>query len=409
MTGNTAKDPTHRVHQTTAAGVGPRPSYLGHPHRQQVSSPSHPSRPQASVIGTHQVAAEASLHPGLYPFQNQDQRVASLSTGDYSHSVPPGYDQLVDISLQLSNLSTQSLNIVLRGENLDLTDATPALNSGSKIPRHPVIGQLKINSQQSGTSTLLGPNRLVKNVWRSGLTNHPSVSPVHTTHKFDIGMKTQNLPKRLDMELSLFASPEGGRRMNSEGTRGVLPEYDLPLFPSQGQHSPGQSGKHENYPPAQTKPAALPSNMDPLRPVGPKQGSSARSQSEQNLEGSGSTERKNADALNSKVLNVRVKPPSRFISSANPLRQKASVQPLKSRPTVSSSQEHMADQGPSSTHLSPNQQTHLHNPVHSPPNHSVAGTGDGGSLGSALALRNPLQAAGKIGTALFSSQHHNSC
>lgn len=400
MTGNTVKDPANGVHQTTAAGFGPRPSYRRYLHRQEVSSPNHSSRPQAFAFGTHQVGSEALFHPGLY--SSQDTSVASLSTSDYSHSVPPGYDQLVDISLQLSNLSTQSWNIAFRGENLDLTDATQASNPASKVHRHPVIEQLEIDSEQSKMSTRLGPNGLVKNVWHAGLGNQPSVSLVHKPHqgrqgqRFDIGMKTQNLQKRPGMELSLFGSPEGGSRLNSEGTRAVLP-----LFPSQGQHSSGQCGKQERDSPAQNKPAALHSKMDPLRPVGIEQWSSARSQSEENLERSGSPELRNTDALNSKVHNVRVKPPSRFVSSANPLRQKPSIQPLKSGPTVSSSQEHVADQDPSSTHLSPNQQTHLHNPVHPPPNYLVAVRGDGGFLGSAFARGYPVQAAGKIGTALF--------
>lgn len=396
VTGNTVKDPANGVHQTTAAGFGPRPSYLRYLHRQEVSSPNHSSR-QASAFGTHQVGSEASFHPGLYSFQSQDTSVASLSTSDYSHSVPPGYDQLVDISLQLSNLSTQSCNIVFRGENLDLTDATQASNPASKVHRHPVIEQLETDSEQSKMSTRLGPNGLVKNIWHAGLGNQPSVSLVHKPHqgrqgqRFDIGMKTQNLQKRLGMELSLFGSPEGGSRLNSEVTRGVLP-----LFPSQGQHSSGQCGKQERDPPAQNKPEALHSKMDPLRPVGIEQWSSARSQSEENLERSGSPELRNTDALNSKVHNVRVKPPSRFVSSANLLRQKPSIQPLKSGPTVSSSQEHVADQGPSSTHLSPNQRKQLHNPIHPTPNYLVAVRGDGGSLGSAFA-----RAAGKIGTALL--------
>lgn len=406
VAGNTGVDLTHRVHQTPAAGV----SYLGDLHRQEMSSPNYPSRLQASVAETHQAASEASLHPGLYSFQNQDRRVASLSSSDYSHSVPPGYDQLVDISLQLSNLSTQSLNIVFRGENLDLTDATPALNSGSKVPRHPGIGQLESDSGQSKMST----NGLVTNVWHSGPSNHPSVSPGHKPHqgtqarKCDVGVKTQNLQKRLDWKLSLFGSPEDGSHTNGDGTRGVLPGYEPPLFPSQPHHGPGQSSKHEDFPFAQIKFATLQSEMDPLRPVSPQQGSPARSQSEDNLERSGSTEQRNADAISSKVHTVRVKPPSRFFS-ANPLRQKPSVRPLKSGPRVPSSQEHRADQGPSSTHLSPNQQTPPPKTGHSPTNHRVAGTGQGGSLGSAFALINSVQAAGKIGTASFKSQRHNSC
>lgn len=399
VTGSTVKDPT------TAAGVRPRPGYLGDTHRQEVSFPNHPSRPQASVIGTHQVASEASLHPGLYSFQNRDQRIASLFTSDYSHRVPPGYDRQLEADIHKFNLSTQSFNVVFRGENLDPTHATSALNSGSKVPRHPVIGQLEIDSGQSEMPTLFGPNRLVENIWHSTLSNQPSVSPVLKTHqdtaglKFDIGKKTQNLQKRLDM-LNLFGSRKGGSRMNNKGTRGVLPKYDPPLFSSQARYSPFQSGKHENYSPAQTKPAALQRKMDPLRPVGPKRGSSARSQSEQNLEKSGSTEWSHTDGLNSKVHNVRVKPPSRFVSSASPLRQKPSVLPLKLGPTASSSQKRVADQGPSSTRLPQYQPTHLQNPVHSPPNRPMAGTADSGS---AFALRNPLQAAGKIGMGLFQS------
>lgn len=396
VTGNTVKDPTHGVHLTAAAGLRPQPGYLGDLHR-HVSSPNYPSHPQASGIGAQRVASEASPHPGLYSFQNQDQRGASLSTGGYSHGVLPGYDQVVDISLQLSNLSTQSLSILVRGENLDQTDARPAFNSGSKVPRHPVIGQLEMNSGQSEMSTLVGPNRLVKNIWNSGLSNQPSVRPVHKMHqdvqgrKLDIGMKT--------MELSPCGSPEGGSRRNGEGTRGGLAGYDPPLFPWLAQPSRGWPGKHEKCPAAQAEPAALPSTMDPLQPANPEQGSSARTQSEQNLERARSTEERNADASVSKVHNVRVKPPSRLASSATPLRQKPSVWPLNSR--LTSSQERAADQGPSSTHLSPNQQTPLPKPAHSSSNHPVAGSGHGGSLGSALALRNPAQAAGKTGTPSF--------
>lgn len=400
MTGNTAKDPTHRVHQS-AAGVWP----LGDLHRQGASSPIHPSHPQASVIGTNQAASESSLNPGLYAFQNQDQHVASLSTGDYSHSVPSGYNQLVDFSLQLSNLSTQSLNNVFRGENLDLTDATPAFKSGSKVPRHSVIGQFEIDSGQLEMSTLLDLSKS-KNVWPSGLTNHPSVSPDHKIHQdtpgleFDVCMKAQNLKKRLDLAFSLFGSPEDGSRLNSKGTRGGLPEYGPPLFPSQAKQSPGKLGEDENYPPAQNIPVTLQSKLDALRPVSPKQGFSARRQSEQNLESLGSAEWRNTGTLNSKVHNVRVKPQSKFISSAYPLSWKPSVQPLKLKPTVSTSQEQMVDQSPLSTHLYPNQQTHLHNLINPPPNHPVAGPGYDRSLGSAFALRSPVQAAGKTGKAL---------
>lgn len=373
--GNAVNSHSHRVHQTTASGgVGHQSSHRRDPDRQKASHPStnYLPHPEASGIGTHQVA----------------------SARDHSHSIPHGYDRLVDISLQLSNLSSQSLNFVVRGENLDLTDATLAIDSGSsKVPRHPVIGQLKIDSGQSEESRLLGPNRRVNNICRSDLNNPSSFSPGHKPHQdpqgpqSDLGMKTQNLKKRLDMEFSLFGSPDGGNHLNSEGTRGL-----------KGQ-------------------------LDPLRFASPEQASSAGSQSEQSLERPGSTEWRKTGALHSKVHNVRVKPPSRFVSSVNTLRKKPLVQPLNSAPTVLSSQEHMADgvwEGKqvqtidldqTSIPVSPNQQMPLHKPVHSPSSqnlfYQVAGTKYDGWTGYDAALKN-VQAAGRVGTALFYILHCNS-
>ncbi|XP_011610134.2 uncharacterized protein isoform X1 [Takifugu rubripes] len=388
---NTVNFPSHRVHQTTASGgVGHQSSHRGDPDRQKASQPStnYLRHPEASGIETHQVASEASS--GLYNFHNREQQAAGLSARDHSHSIPPGYDHRVDISLQLSNLSTQNLNFVVRGENMDLTDATLAIDSGSsKVPSHPVIGQLKIDSGQSEASRLLGPTRQVKNIWHSGPNNPSSVSPGHKQHqdpqglKLDLGMKTQNLQKRLDMEFSLFGSPDDGNHLNSEGTRGLQHQY-MPLhFPAQAQHSPGQSGKRETYPSGKPQPTTLQGKLDPLRFASREQVSSARSQSEQSLERPGSTEWRKTNALYSKVHNVRVKPPSRFVSSVNTLRQKPMVQPLNSASTVLSSQEHVAngvwegkqvqttDLDQTSTTVSPNQQMPLHNPVHSPSSQSL--------------------------------------
>lgn len=390
--GNTVNSPSHSVHQTTASGgVGHQSSHRRDQDRQMASqsSTNYLSHPEASGIGSHQVTSEGSA--GLHTFYNREQEVAGLSARDYSHSIPSGYDRLVDISLQLSNLSTQSLNFVVRGEKLDLTDATLAIDSGSsKVPSHPVIGQLKIDSGQSEESRLLGPNRQVKNIWHSGLNNPSSASLGHKPHhdpqglKLDLGMKKQNLQKRLDMEFSLFGSPDGNH-LNSEGTRGLQHQY-MPLhFPVQAQHSPGQSGKSETYPSVKPRPTTQ-GKLD-LRFGSPEQVSSARSQSEQSLERPGSTEWRKTDALHSKVHNVRVKPPSRFVSSVNTLRQKPIVQPLNSASTVLNSQEHMVDgvwEGKqvqtldqTSTAVSPNQQILRHNLVHSPSQnlfYQVAGT-----------------------------------
>lgn len=415
--GNTVNSPSHRVHQTTASGgVGHQSSHRRDPDRQKASqsSTNYLPHPEASGIGTHKVASEASA--GLYTFHNREQEVAGLSAHDPSHSIPPGYDRLVDISLQLSNLSTQSLNFVVRGENLDLSDATLAIDSGSsKVPSHPIIGQLKIDSGQSEESRLLGPNRQVKNIWHSGLNNPSSVSLGQKPHQdpqgleIDIGMKMPNVQKRLDMEFSLFGSPDGGNHLNSEGTGGLQHQY-MPLrFPVQAQYSPGQSGKRETYPSGKPQPTTLKSKLDPLRFASPEQVSSARSQSEQSQEKPGSTEWRKTDALHSKVHNVRVKPPSRFVSSINTLRQKPMVQPLNSASTVLSSQKHMVDgvwEGKqvqtidldqTSTNVSPNQQMPLHNLLHSPSQnlfYQVAGTKYDSVLKN-------IQAAGRVGTALF--------
>lgn len=414
--GNTVNSPSRRVHQTTASGgVRHQSSYRGDPDRQKVSQPStnYLPLPEASGIGTHQGASKASS--GLYTFHNREQ-VAGLSAHDHSNNIPPGYDRLVDISLQLSNLSTQSLNFVVRGENLDLTDATLAIDSGSsKVPSHPVIGQLKIDSGQSEESRLLVPNRQVKNICNSGLNNPSSVSLGHKPHqnpqglKLDLGMKTQNLQKGLDMEFSLFGSPDGENHLNSEATRGLQHQY-MPLhFPAQAQHSPGQSGKRGTYPSGQPQPTTLKGKSDPLRFASPEQVSSA-SQSEQSLERPGSTEWRKTDALHSKVHNVRVKPASRFVSSVNTLRQKPMVQPLNSASTVLSSQEHMTDgvwEGKqvqttdldqTSTPVSPNQQMPLHKPVHSPSSQNLFYHVAGTKYDSAL---KNVKATGRVGRALF--------
>lgn len=427
--GNTVNSPSHRVHQTTASGgVGHHFIHRGDPDRQKASQPStnYLPHPGASGIGSHQVASEASS--GHYTFHNREQQVDGPSARDHSNSIPLGYDHLVDISLQLSNLSTQSLNFVVRGENLDLTDATLAIDSSSsKVPSHPVIGQLKVDSGQS-ESRFIGPNRQVKNIWDSGLNNPSSVSLGHKPHqdpqglKLDLGMKTQNLQKRFDMEFSLFGSPDGGNHLNSEGTGGLQHQY-MPLhFPAQAQHSPGQSGKRETYPSGKAQPTTLQGKLDPLRFASPEQVSSAKSQSEQSLERPGSTEWRKTDALHSKVHNVRVKPASRFVSFVNTLRQKPMVRPLNTASTVLSNQEQMAgvwagkqvqttDLDQTSTPVSPNQQMPLHNPVHTPssqkPFYQMAGTKYDGWMVYDAALKN-VQAAGRVGTALFYIRHSNS-
>lgn len=357
-TGNTVKNPAQRLHQGSAAGGGG--PLLRDPYRLQGS------RPEAPETGTHQVS---SAHPGVSSSQNQDQRGGGLPTGNRHHGLP-GYDRVVDISLQLSNLSTHSLKLVVPGENLDPTDAPPALNSGSvKVPRHPVIAQLK------EVFSLPGPDRLAQNVWQPGPRHPPTVGescdppPDPQAVNPDLGMKAQ----RRYVDLVTSGSADGGPQSQHW--------YDPP-FPPRAPYSPGPTGHPDPDPPTETKPAAPQSQVDPLRPVIPDLVSPGWSQSEQNL-----------DPPGSKVQSVRVKPASRF-AAAHPLRQKPFVRPLNSGPTVSSSQDHEADPDLSSSTHRTQDQRHLHSTVLLPNPDLFPGP----QLRSASAQRNPVQAAGRAGT-----------
>lgn len=344
MTGDT---PAQRVHQSsTAGGGGPPP--LRDLYRLQGSPPEAPDP------GTHQVS---SAHPGFSSSQTQDQLGPGL----------PGYDQVVDNSVQLPNLS---FHAVVPGETLDPTDPPPALNPGSvKVPRHPVISPFKVGL------SLPGPERPVPNVWQPGLHLPPpageSCNPPPDPQALNPDLQ------RPDEDLRVSGSADGGPQAQQW--------YDPP-FPPPPPYSPGQT--RDPDPPTETTPAAPQSHVDPLRPGGPDLRSPGWGQ--------------NLDPPGSKVQSVRVKPASRF-SAAHPLRQRPFIWPLDSGPRESSNLDphrpregtpvHTADPDQSSpTHLTQDQQTHLHSTVLQPEQDlfpPAAGAGPGPRL---------VQAAGRVGT-----------
>lgn len=288
----------------------------------------------------------------VFVFQTQDQHAFGSSTGDHLRKVPPGYDQLVDISLQLSNLSTQSLNFVVRGENPELTEEAPRLVSqpSRRIPNYPVVG-MKIDSGRSGqTVTLQGPNSLGKNIRHPGLmSSHPPLGPLHMPNqdlqglKVDLGMQALNLQNGVNMELSLHGSPSGGIEMaKKEAKPGHQPQsQSVPSrFPPVAQYSPGLSNKDKIYLPVvqHITPKNRSHSIEPIF--------SATGQVIGNLGRPGSVERRNIEKGHSKVQNIRVKPPSKFVSSAHHLNPKPFVQPMKSQYTTvpSAGTSHMTPQ-----------------------------------------------------------------
>lgn len=486
--GNAVNTPTNQAHQTPAAvGVRPQPK-PGPSHLIAVSSghklpqssqnlETFPnlnlSPPEGPAIGTHQAPLQASPHPGHHTSQTQDQHVFGSPAGDHLPNIPPRYDQLLDISLQLSNLSRPSFNFVVRGENLELTDANPALGSGSSstIPDSPVVGRLQIDSGSFGqTPTLQGPDSLGDNVWHSGLTrNQPTLSPLIKPNqdlqslKVDLGMQALTQQNGVNMEFSLYGSSGGMQMAKTEEKPRYQPQsqYDPsqtsqlhPVLQSQAQYSPDQTSRDETYVPANIKNIASKNTVsnlpvDTQRSVSTEPVSSATSHIDQNLERLGSIERRNTETVHSRVQNIRVKPPSKFVSSGHQLNQKPFVRQANSQlfnpsqyatgPTADGNrwtpqqlQEHRGsnirqelvpekrrvstlkqEQGVHSVRVksdrtaairlsdvSPNHQIHQQKLDHPSPNQqklvqSVAETGNGGGQESASTLRNVLQPAGR--------------
>lgn len=269
---------------------------------------------------------------------NQDQRVIGTPAGQRVSNIPPRYDQRLDYSLQLANLSVPRLNFVVKGENLGLSDISPALSFGSssQIPDSAVLRQL--NSRHlARTSTFKGPDRLSDNVWHSGVTtNQPPQGPLIMASKdlqrlnVDLGMQALTQQHAVNVDFNLYESSGRNQIGKTEESSGYRPQglYDpsqlYTVFPSQDQHGPDQASRDDTY--------TRPSNtvVSDFSVDKPRSGTDPVS-SNQNLKRPGSIGRRNTEMVQSRVQNIHVKPPSKFISSGHNCNNKVSLQQANSQ------------------------------------------------------------------------------
>lgn len=398
--------------------------------------------------------------------QTQDQQVSGSPTDDPS----PNFSPTLDISLQVSNLSTPSLNFVVTGENLGLTAANTALGSGSssKIPDSPVVGQFQIDSGSSGeTLPIQGPNSLGDNVWHSGLTWNQLtpgslLQPSRDLQslKVDLGMQALTQQNEVKMDFNLYSSGMGNDVTEETPRYRSQNQYDPaqtsllhPVLQPRAQYSSGLPRRDEIYVPAMIKRITSQNTHSNLSvgiqgSVSPDPVLYASSQVNQNLERPGSIERRNTETVHSRVQNIRVKPPSKLgqTSSGHLLNQKPFVQhtngthwspqQVPERGGSNMRQEHVPErrgvsilnqeQGIHSVEvqseqtaairlnvLSPNQQIHKQKPVHPSLNkqklvQSVAETGNGGRRVSDSTQRNVPQPAGRDKKRLSIRYHNDS-
>lgn len=277
----------------------------------------------------HNILVQASSHPGHYMSQSEDQPGFMAPTGDHLANVPPTYDQILDISLQLSNLSTPNFNFVVRGEKLGLTGSNPVLGSGSsgRTPDSSLSGHLQIGSGSFGeTLTLQGAHSL-----GDKQSLGPALGPNQNLQSPDI-----HTLRGVSVDLS---------RSSSELQKAKT--EDAPGFQAQTQLDQKSHLHSVLQPQAQSRPdrtsgeeANTPFNIfynAPKNPVSNSQGSvstkpvsSATSQTAQNLDRLGSVERRTTEMVRARVQNVRVRPPSKFVSSGSHLNQKPYVQQTES-------------------------------------------------------------------------------
>lgn len=248
--------------------------------------------------------------------------------GDLLSNVPPRYDQILDISLQLSNLSTPSFNFVVRGEKLGLPGANQAL--GSTTPDSSLSGHLQTGSGSFGkTPSLQGPHRL-----GDKQTLDSALEPNQNLQSLDL----HELPQQNGVNVDLS-------RISSEMQKAEA--EDAPGFQAQSRFDQSSQLHSVLQPQAQSRPdwtsrkeTNTPFNVlynAPGHMVTTSQGSvstekvsSETSQAAQNLDRLGSVERRTTETVRSRVQNIRVRPPSKFVSSGNDLNQKPFVQRAKS-------------------------------------------------------------------------------
>lgn len=268
---------------------------------------------------------------------NQDQLVVGTPARQRVSNFPPRSDQLLDHSLQQANLNVPNFNFVVKGENLGLSDDSPALSFGSssQIPDSAVLGQL--NSRHlAQSSTFKSPDRLSDNVWHSGvMTNQVPQGPLIMANKdlqrlnVDLGMQALTQQHAVNMDFSLYESTGGNQIGKTEESSGYRSQglYDLSqfstVFPSQDPHSPDQASRDDSSSntvvsdfSVENKPSS--SSTDPVS-------------SNQNLKRPGSIGRRNTEMIQSRVQNIHVKPPSKLISSGHDFNNKVSPQQANSQ------------------------------------------------------------------------------
>lgn len=314
----------------------------GHqPHSQNVQTFLSPNLtpsegPAPSTLQDH---LQVSPLRGHRMSPNQDERVVGTPAGQRVSNILPRSDQLLDYSLQQANLSVPSFNFVVKGENLGLSDISPALSfsSSSQIPDSAVLGQL--NSRHlAQTSTFKGPDRLSDNVWHSGvMTNQPPQGPLIMANKdlqrlnVDLGMQALTQQHAVNMDFNRYESSGRNQIGKTEESSRYRPQglYDpsqlYTVFPSQDQHSPDQASRDDTY--------TRPSNtvVSDFSVDKPRSSSTDPVSSNQNLKRPGSIGRRNTEMVHSRVQNIHVKPPSKFISSGHNFNNKVSLQPANSQ------------------------------------------------------------------------------
>lgn len=349
---NSVNSPTEQVHQTVAVpGVRPLPKpgpshaltvASGHqPHSQNVQTFQNPnlSPSEGPAPSTLQDHLQVSSHLGHHMSPNQDQRVVGTPAGQRVSNIPPRSDQRLDHSLQQGNLSVPRFNFVVKGENLGLSDDSPALSFGSssQIPDSAVLGQL--NSRHlAQTSTFKGPDRLSDNVWHSGvMTNQPSQGPLimanQDLQRLNVDLRMQALTQQHAANKDFSLDESSGRNQigKTEESSGYRPQgpYDpsqlYTVFPSQDQHSPDQASREDTY----TR--SFNTVVSDFSVDKPRSSSTDPASSNQNLKRPGSVGRRNTEMVQSRVQNIHVKPPSKFISSGYNFHNKASLQQANSQ------------------------------------------------------------------------------
>uniref|UniRef100_A0A8P4GAX4 ZP domain-containing protein n=1 Tax=Dicentrarchus labrax TaxID=13489 RepID=A0A8P4GAX4_DICLA len=354
--GNAMNTPTKQVHQTLAAGgvlshsgvrplPRPGPGHLisvpaGHNkllYLQTLPDLNVSPPTEGPTLGIHQVPVPVSSHPDNLLSQTQDQHVFRLP------NFPPRYDQLP--GNRPLNLNTLSFNF----ENLGLTDNLASGSSSRTLDPLVVEKPQTDSGSSSQTQNLQGPNSLGNNVRHSALTwNQPTLKQNNAnqdlqTLRVHLSSGLQELTREYEgnPDLSLYESTGGGMEMiKTKEIPGYRPhgQYDPPqlhqVLQPLAQYSPDHisnselrlSDRDQTYVPTNAKPITSKNTVADLSvdSQGSVKTEPTYTATSQNLgKPPGSMERRNTETVQSRVQNIRVKPPSIFVSSGRVLNQKS--------------------------------------------------------------------------------------